>query len=63
MLNFNKFFYKKIINAIKLEEICALKLLIAIDLNIYRLFLKKIINNNSYCIQKIQNSKIANKRV
>jgi len=35
ILNLNKFFYKKIINIIKLEEICALKLLIAISLNIY----------------------------
>jgi len=35
ILNLNKFFYKEIINIVELEEICALKLLIATSLNIY----------------------------
>jgi len=40
-LNFKQFFYKKIKNVVKIKEICTLKLLIAINLNVYRLFLKK----------------------
>ncbi len=42
-LNLDKFFYKKIINIVKSEEICTLKLLIATDLNIYRLFSERLL--------------------
>ncbi len=42
-LNLDQFFYKKTRSIVKSEEICALKLLIAIDLNIYRLFSKRLL--------------------
>ncbi len=42
-LNFEQFFYKKIRNVIKTKKICILKLLITINLNVYRLFLKKLL--------------------
>ncbi len=42
-LNLDKFFYKKIISAVESEEICILKLLIATDLNIYRLFSERLL--------------------
>ncbi len=42
-LNFEQFFYKKIKSIVKTKKICALKLLIAINLNIYRLFLEKLL--------------------
>jgi len=40
-LNLDEFFYKEMINVVKLKEIRALKLLITINLNVYRLFLKR----------------------
>jgi len=40
-LNLEQFFYKKIKSVIKIKEIRTLKLLIATNLNVYRLFLKK----------------------
>ncbi len=43
MLNLEQFFYKEIKNVINIKEICALKLLIATSLNVYRLFLKKLL--------------------
>ncbi len=43
LLNLNQFFYKEIKSIVKLEKICVLKLLIAIDLNINRLFLEKLL--------------------
>ncbi len=43
MLNLEQFFYKKIRNIVKTEEICTLKLLIATDLNIYRLFSERLL--------------------
>jgi len=42
-LNFNQFFYKEIRSVVKSEKICILKLLIATDLNVYRLFLEKLL--------------------
>ncbi len=42
-LNLEQSFYKEIRSAIKTREICALKLLIAINLNVYQLFLKKLL--------------------
>jgi len=42
-LNLKQFFYKKIKNVVKTKEICILKLLIAINLNVYRLFLEKLL--------------------
>jgi len=43
ILNLEQFFYKEIRSVVKTEKICALKLLIATDLNIYRLFLEKLL--------------------
>ncbi len=43
MLNFKQFFYKKIKSIVKTKKICILKLLITINLNIYRLFLEKLL--------------------
>jgi len=42
-LNLEQFFYKKIRNVIKIKKNCILKLLIAIDLNVYWLFLEKLL--------------------
>lgn len=43
VLNFEQFFYKKIRSIVKIKEIRTLKSLIAINLNVYRLFLKKLL--------------------
>ncbi len=40
-LNFEQFFYKEIKSVVKIKEIRTLKLLIATNLNVYQLFLKK----------------------
>jgi len=42
-LNLKHFFYKEIKDVVKIKEICILKLLITISLNVYRLFLKKLL--------------------
>jgi len=42
-LNLKQFFYKEIKSVAKIKEIYALKLLIAINLNVHRLFLKKLL--------------------
>lgn len=42
-LNLEQFFYKEIRSIVKTKEIYTLKLLIVIDLNVYWLFLEKLL--------------------
>ncbi len=42
-LNLKQCIYKDIRSVVKINEICVLKLLIAINLNVYRLFLEKLL--------------------
>jgi len=43
ILNLEQFFYKEIKSIVEIKEICVLKLLNAINLNIYQLFLKRLL--------------------